>query len=555
MSRSLIAAMLGIAVGCAAVAAAQTAPAAGIRTVSGVVVSGRTGEPLDDVDVKLSAVNVKDRKLVGETISDGQGRFSFANLADGKYSLHASRRGFVESDYEQHDGWLSTAIVTGEGMETAGLRFTLEPEGVIYGVVTEDSGDPVPQARLSLFRKDPWKGTGAMMRAGTASADALGNFEVGRLAPGEYYLCAEGVPWYATHRRPDAGAQNSAESEQSRPPLDVAYGLSCYPGVSDWSAAAPVQVNAGERMEVDFELHAVPAVHISIQVAAADREHGFITPQLRENLFGTSENVQAGSSFFTHQGPNGSEINSFEIAGVAPGQYEMRIPPGAGSAGRFTTIDASTAEARVDASAAPVSASVSGRLAMADGSKLPASIFVALRPRQGGDGANGSVEADGSFHIDGVRPGEYTVEIGSRERPLTVIRMTQHGSTLAGRELKVGSEPVEIAATAADARATVNGFVERGGKPASGVFVVMIPADPSAAPSARMLDQSNSDGSFTFEQVAPGSYAVVAVEQGWTLDWALHEAVAKYLANGVKVTVTPESRAIALKEHVEAQPK
>jgi hypothetical protein len=555
MSRSLIAAMLGAAVCCAAVAAAQTAPGAGNRKVSGVVVSGRSGEPLDDVEVKLSTVTVKDRKLVSETITDGQGRFSFANLADGKYSLHASRRGFVDADYEQHDGRLSTAIVTGEGMETTGLRFTLEPEGVIFGVVTEDSGDPVPQGRVSLFRKDPWKGTGAMTRAGMASADALGNFELGRLAPGEYYLCAEGVPWYATHRRPDPGTQNSADSDQSRPPLDVAYGLSCYPGVSDWNAAAPVHVGAGERVEVDFEMHAVPAVHISIQVASADGQHGFITPQLRENLFGTSELVQAGASFFTHQGPNGSDINSFEITGVAPGQYEVQIPPGAGSAGRFTTIDAPTANARVDASSAPALASVSGRLAMADGSKLPASIFAALRPRQGGDGANGPVEADGSFRIDGVRPGEYALEIGSHGTPLAVIRMKQHGSTLAGSELKVGSEPVEVAATVAEAMATVNGFVVRDGKPASGVFVVMVPADAQAAPSPRMLDQSNSDGSFAFEQVAPGSYTVVAIEQGWTLDWALHEAVAKYLANGVRLTVTPESRAIALKEHVEAQPK
>jgi len=48
---------------------------------------------------------------------------------------------------------------------------------------------------------------------------------------------------------------------------------------------------------------------------------------------------------------------------------------------------------------------------------------------------------------------------------------------------------------------------------------------------------------------------VVAIEDGWTLEWARPEVMAKYLAKGVKATVTRRSADIALRDAVEVQAK
>jgi len=69
----------------------------------------------------------------------------------GKFDLIASHSGYVRAAFQEHDGDVATAIVTGNGLVTTGLRFELAPQATIYGTVTEDSGDPVPMARPSIF--------------------------------------------------------------------------------------------------------------------------------------------------------------------------------------------------------------------------------------------------------------------------------------------------------------------------------------------------------------------------------------------------------------------
>jgi len=50
-------------------------------------------------------------------------------------------------------------------------------------------------------------------------------------------------------------------------------------------------------------------------------------------------------------------------------------------------------------------------------------------------------------------------------------------------------------------------------------------------------DQSDSDGSFTLPDIVPGMYTVVAIADGWELEWTNPEVLKPYLAGGVKVEV------------------
>ena len=541
---------------------AQSPPSAraGDRVVSGVVMSGANGQPLQGAGLTLR--DTTDFQSVAQTTSDAEGRFSFQSLADGRYELTASHRGFVTSAYEEHNGD-STAIVTGKGLVTTGLVLTLAPQAVIYGTVSEDSGDPVPHALVSLYRLNGRGGTGRMVRAGLANADEMGRYELGSLAPGTYYLCAAGTPWYATHRRSASVEQIGPPDQQPPSPLDVAYPTTCYPDVTDSAGAEPIPVQAGDRVPVNLMLHAVPAVHIFIHVPSLNARGGFVAPQLNQEVFGISTPANGTYNFI--RDPNLANQDSpatVEIEGLAPGQYQVQLGDASrsGQSSRFASVDASAADVSLDASSMPAMAAVSGKVAMAGGGSLPASLSISLLPEQDiqsgvAPGGFAPVAPDGSFQIPGVRPGDYEVRLNAAGTTLAVTQLAATGAAAGGRILHVGSAPISIAALAAPANASVYGFAQRDGKPAPGVFVLLVPISPNAGREAWQPNQTDSDGSFLFLHVMPGAYRLVAIEQGWTLAWARPEVIGRYLARGAEVMVGLNSRKIDLKDPVVVQAK
>ena len=86
-------------------------------------------------------------------------------------------------------------------------------------------------------------------------------------------------------------------------------------------------------------------------------------------------------------------------------------------------------------------------------------------------------------------------------------------------------------------------------------MILLVPKDPATEREMFRRDQSDSDGSFELSRVVPGEYTVVAIEDGWTLDWARAEVIAHYLAGGQKITVPPRIKDFAMKEMVTVQPK
>jgi hypothetical protein len=85
-------------------------------------------------------------------------------------------------------------------------------------------------------------------------------------------------------------------------------------------------------------------------------------------------------------------------------------------------------------------------------------------------------------------------------------------------------------------------------------MVVLVPKEPGAFRSLVRRDQSDSDGSFSLHDVAPGQYTVVAIEDGWDLDWARPEVIGRYLPQGIAVTVTErQGKLVRLSEPVPVQ--
>jgi hypothetical protein len=85
-------------------------------------------------------------------------------------------------------------------------------------------------------------------------------------------------------------------------------------------------------------------------------------------------------------------------------------------------------------------------------------------------------------------------------------------------------------------------------------MVVLVPKNRSAFRSLVRRDQSDSDGSFALRDVVPGQYTLVAIPDGWALDWAQPELIGRYLPKGVAVTITENSgKLVRLSEPVPVQ--
>jgi hypothetical protein len=136
---------------------------------------------------------------------------------------------------------------------------------------------------------------------------------------------------------------------------------------------------------------------------------------------------------------------------------------------------------------------------------------------------------------------------------LVVTELGANGVRIAGSRLKVRNHPVALSVVATKPMGSVSGFVTKNGKPASEIFLVLVPASVSQASPAWMPNQSDSDGSFIFTNVIPGQYTLVAIDHGWTLEWRKPEVISRYLGNGLRLTVRSETRNLQLDKPLEAQ--
>ena len=491
---------------------------AGQFRIGGVLSNAVTGEP-----VRRAVVQAMDATghTVGTSTTDSDGRFVLPRLAAAKYQVTASKRGFRTASYDEHDEF-ATSIVTGPDQDTTHLDYKLMPNAVVHGVVTSDDGEPVAGASVMLFKR-PKHEAQRIERAGGAQTDDTGEYEISDLAGGEYMLAVSAEPWYAVHGGA-APKKNSA--------LDVVYPVTFFDSTTDERAATPIELAGGMRQEINISMHAVPSLHISIP--APERADGsVVVPQLQRIAFGTVIDTQSSGDFF-----GGAQGRTLELGGVAPGRYELAM----GEPQHVVDVDLS-ANQQIDSDAGTAASAVKGVVRMTGGAVVPEEMTLTLNRRDGGAGqAQFATEVRGGrFTFMPVPPGDYEVLATAGDKAVPVIATAvgpkqQAGNTLTLRE---GGPPLTVTVSAAETR--IDGFAKKDGKGAAGAMMVLLPRDPAQWKSLTRRDQSDSDGSFAFRDVAPGAYTVVAIEDGWPLDWSSYPVMQRYLRAGTNVTVSGNS--------------
>ena len=299
---------VALALACMLLRAQTPVPAAGRYTLAGTVVNAQSGQPLAGATVAI--LSAQDSLTLASVVSDVQGGFAFTGLAAGKYQLTGSKRGYTTGFYDQHGNY-NSAVVTGEGQDTDHLTLRLAPEAVLRGTITGDGGDPVQGASVLLFERSKDASAGRHIQpVGATETDDAGTYEFAGLEPGQYLLAVKAQPWYAMSRMGPGAPIHSSDGNGGS--LDVAYPITYYDSTTDEASATPIALAAGVVQQADVTLHAVPALHLTVQVPPR-ANGGAALPMLRQSIFGESLG-DTEMNFTTQRQPGQVQFSS-----LAPG--------------------------------------------------------------------------------------------------------------------------------------------------------------------------------------------------------------------------------------------
>jgi protocatechuate 3,4-dioxygenase beta subunit len=502
------------------------APVAGRATASvqGRVAKDPGGEPVKKALVELIAENQNEG---GDytAVTGGDGSFRVDGVAPGRYRLFVERTGYleVEKHHARADGRVLTLTA---GQELADVLVRLQPAAVVEGRVTDEDGDPLPDAQVAVLRQTFVAGHSHWQQAGSERTNDLGEYRIAGLAAGNYYVSVSPPPDFksliaAASNAPSGDAGADVRTNDAHAGGATAYATTYYPGTQDLRQAAAVQLHAGDEFPVNFSLAPSPSLVVRGSIA---------------NLAaGTSALVMLQSKDFNLT-LNGAEIRkdgSFEIRDVAPGAYTV-VATVSGATPLMARQTLQVASENVEGLHLVPQAGgwVRGRLRVESKSAArldPSQFFLSLRSAEGDDDVLGAlslgegfgtvahVSGDGSFEWKSVPPGRYYVELAGD--PGASADWFIKAVTAGGREATDTGFSVGGGVAAVDLVASANGAVVDGvvtdatGGALANATVVAVPEARLRARTDRYRKMvSDQSGHLTLHGLPPGEYTLFAWE-------------------------------------------
>jgi hypothetical protein len=501
--------------------------------ISGIVVDERTQQPIKHALVTVTQNEHPDRNASLFTSADGH--FTFTDVPAAKYTLQAEVHG-EQRTFEQ-DGQYSTGIVTGPGLDSEHIVFRFSVPGSIAIKIEDEEGEPVPGAQVTLFAKDVNAGWPQIRLVMQNATDNEGALRLAHLQPGTYYLAVMGRPWYAQNQ---PGPQ-TPEQQSETAALDVAYPLTYYPSTQNPSAAAPITLAAGEKVQLQMTLRAVPAIKISLEGVPGSRD-----PAHNGGIMSAVEATGPGGIRFQVQSYGFQQQDGArEIRGVAPGNYIVSVS----TFGTPTRYDeplgaakiSGSGEVKIDTSNL-VRTAVAGHLSLEHPGPVNGLTLLLAQPANN-QTAFCRVAQDGAFQCGEGRglgrnlvPGYYQLRLVNTP-DLYIKSVSTQGGRYAGGLLQIGEgQSIQLNVVAAKGRSRLDGIALRDQKPVSGAMILLV--SRNAEPGLVVpRDQSDSDGTFTLRDVQPGQYYLLAIDHGRGLEYHNARVLAPYLAGAQKIDV------------------
>jgi hypothetical protein len=112
--------------------------------------------------------------------------------SDGRYTVGASRTGFVTASYGQRrplQPGIPLQLTAGAALQNIDIKL---PRGsAIAGHVYDENGEPAPATMVQVMRYQFQNGERRLMPAGNAQTNDKGEYRVWGLNPGDYYVSAQ----------------------------------------------------------------------------------------------------------------------------------------------------------------------------------------------------------------------------------------------------------------------------------------------------------------------------------------------------------------------------
>jgi len=524
----------------------QNAPAPKSQTgfrIAGTVVDSLTRRPLPGARVSIFASD--NPEFSQRVVADAVGRFDFSALPAGKYTLMGSTQGYRSQGYHQHGDYF-IGIAVGPDLDSEHITFRLVADARIEGTVTDEDSEPVRNANVQIYQRTHETGRQSTRQVFSAVTDDRGRYLFSHLAPGTYFIAVSARPWYAQYPNPGEPAPAPADAArvaEERTQLDIAYPLTFYPAAEDSSGASALVLHPGDRATADITMRAVPAVHLRVKTGeSAERKDGVTIqrgfPRVSQRIFeGTMVSVMSSQGFSPSAG-------TYEYTGIAPGRYiiEMTSSGGKPGGGWYREMDLS-GTLEIDAGENPPLASVTGTLALEGAPRPGGKIYVILTNRLTSETLAAELTPKGTFDFSEmeVRPGTYDIVLNMAQG-FQIKDIVARGARVNGKTLEISGGSVQLGLIATGALGRINGTALRDDKPVAGAMIVLVPRSPTANLTLFRRDESDSDGTFSLRDVLPGEYTVIALEDGWELDWANPTTLQPYLKSGTPVDLTGSAK-------------
>jgi Carboxypeptidase regulatory-like domain len=538
---------------------AQTPPPreaqGGVRpsaVLSGTVVSD-DGEAVPVRHVRVTCTGAAELM----TVTDDRGRFTFARLPAGRYTIRMTKAGWVPAMYGAKGPLRpGTPIPIADG-QTLEIVARLPRGAVITGAVIDESGQPSIGTTVRAMRSTVQNGERRLVTFGSSgTTDDRGVYRIFSLPAGDYIVgaaarsTAPAPPGADVRLTTDLDVHHArTAAPQVPPPPDrgVAFSSTFFPGTPLAAQASRISLRTGEeRGGIDFALQLVPTARVEGSVYSPE---GAVPAGTQVTLLASGQTAFPDVPFDGLRTTGVAADGAFSFGSVAPGQYTLlaRSPTPLGWAASNILVDGDRVSG-VSLSLQP-GMTLSGSVSF-DGDRLrPPSdlkaVRVALRPVQ----AAGMVsiapqevtaDASGRFTIAGITPGQYQLQAtfpgagpsgGSAARPArSSANAWSLRSASIGRQdtldvpvaLQPGQPIPPAAIVFTDRTATLTGTLQNAASAPSDYTVVLFPADQSLwLPRSRRIDgvSPSADGTFAFRSLVAGEYLLAVVDDAEPGEW------------------------------------
>ncbi len=517
--------------------------------IEGKAVHAITGEPIRKASISLNGASAGRQGV--STVTDQNGAFFFENVEPGEYRLQGDKAGFVRTTYGSRSQFsMGSTIRVTEGGEVKDLVFKITPAGIISGRIVDEDGEPIESAQVNPLRRQVMNGSVRWVPAGNSATNDRGEFRVGSLPPGRYFVSV------TLNRFGPAGPSGPVVQGKE----EFAYVRTYFPGVDSIDQAQAISLQPGQE---------VGGVQLALRKVRVFRARGRFAGKLNESG-GPRASIQVrekNSTDFMNSLMLGGVANglnpkdgTFDVGNLRPGSYRLLVMEFDGRPKVIGATELVVGNDNVEGIVIPAlpSVTIAGRIALEPDPAAKTlldlkSIRIQLMPSDISFGFTPpiNVNEDGTFKADGITPDSYRINVIAPGFSY-VKSMTAGGRDIRYSPLDV-STGVDVEILLSRKVAQLGGTVEKARpESSSGVVVSENTAEAEGGTgNGRFTGPAsvNQNGAFQFSSLPPGEYRLYAFEDLDFMAASDREFLKKFHSKATLVKIAEgESKSVTLKQ-------